>query len=448
MDTPICDFVREYAEKDSVRLHMPGHKGVDALGCERLDITEISGADVLYHANGIIKRSEENAAKLFGTAKTIYSCEGSSLSIRAMLYLIKLYAVSNGKAPLILSARNAHKTFVTAAAVLGIDVQWLYSKETGIVACKPDISELENRISELSPTAVYITSPDYIGNIADIEAISEVCRRHGVILAVDNAHGAYLKFLNKPQHPIDFGADICCDSAHKTLPALTGAGYLHVSKKAPEMFKTQAQNAMSLFASTSPSYLIMQSLDMTNKLISDGIFEKAEQLFLRLGELKSRLIEHGFELCGDEPAKLSVMPKSYGYTGDELSDILYENNIVCEFSDPDFCVLMFSPCTSEDDISKLESVLLTLPRRQPILNTPPRLNRLETAIPMNKAVVLPSVEIDVSDAVGRISASATVACPPAIPIAVCGERIDSSAVECFKYYGIKSCLIVDDRFIK
>ena len=196
MNTPVCDFVKAYADANKLRLHMPGHKGKGALGIERLDITEIDGADVLYHANGIIKESEQNASKLFLTAKTVYSAEGSSLCIRAMVYLAAV--CGNKKNPYILAVRNAHKTFISAAAVLGVDVGWIYPKKTfGLAGCRVTAEDIENAIasSENKPSAVWITSPDYLGNIAPISEISAVCRKYGVLLLVDNAHGAYLKFL-------------------------------------------------------------------------------------------------------------------------------------------------------------------------------------------------------------------------------------------------------------
>mgnify|MGYP004514691525 CR=1 FL=1 len=115
MNTPICDFVSGYAAADPVRLHMPGHKGTGA--AERLDITEIPGADVLYHPAGIILESERNAARLFGARRTVYSAEGSSLSIRAMVYMAVQYALRRGKRPRIAAGRNAHKVFITAAAL-------------------------------------------------------------------------------------------------------------------------------------------------------------------------------------------------------------------------------------------------------------------------------------------------------------------------------------------
>ena len=111
MDTPICDFVRTYVSSDPMRLHMPGHKGINFLGFEDRDITEIDGADSLYEANSIIQASERNASRLFG-CRTYYSTEGSSLCIRAMLYLCMLYSKQEGKEPLIAAARNVHSAFI------------------------------------------------------------------------------------------------------------------------------------------------------------------------------------------------------------------------------------------------------------------------------------------------------------------------------------------------
>ena len=238
MKTPICDFVNTYARSDSIRLHMPGHKGISEKEsslpflAEAFDITEIPGADSLYEADGIIRESEKNASLIFGS-HTFYSTEGSSQCIRAMLYLSLIYAKSQGKTTTIAAARNVHKSFISAAAMLDIDINWIYSENTSndnsYLSCTVDADALDKKLSSLKekPFAFYITSPDYLGNISDVSAISRVCHKHGVLLLVDNAHGAYLKFLSPSQHPIDLGADLCCDSAHKTLPVLTGGAYLH-----------------------------------------------------------------------------------------------------------------------------------------------------------------------------------------------------------------------------
>ena len=136
MKTPIVDFVRAYAEASPIRLHMPGHKGRPVLGPEALDITEIEGADVLYRARGIIRENEENAAALFGSARTLYSTEGSSLCIRAMVYLALLWGKERGRKPLILVGRNAHKAFLSACALMDAQVKWLYPEQgSSPIAC-------------------------------------------------------------------------------------------------------------------------------------------------------------------------------------------------------------------------------------------------------------------------------------------------------------------------
>ncbi len=446
MTTPICDFVRKYAAQNSLRLHMPGHKGTAFLGFEHMDVTEIDGADSLYEADGIIAESEANASALFG-CDTFYSAEGSSQCIRAMLYLACMSGEKKEK-PLVLAARNAHKTFLSAAALLDIDIEWLYGENSGAyLSCDVTAQYLERAIvtSDRKPAAVYITSPDYLGNIADIKSLAEVCHRHGVLLLVDNAHGAYLRFLSQSQHPIDLGADVCCDSAHKTLPVLTGGAYLHISPRVSEKLSHMAKNALAMFGSTSPSYIIMQSLDMANKYIADGYGNRLEVCCKRVENLKKVLREKGFILSGCEPLKVTIAAKSYGYTGKELADILFEKNIVCEFSDPDFTVFMFTPEISDEQFIYLEEVICDIPRKETIKSVPPEFCKANKAMSVREAAFSMCEEISARDAVGRVLAVAAVGCPPAVPIVVCGELIDKNAVECFEYYGIDSCCVVKQQ---
>ena len=266
MNTPILDFVRRYAKQNHHRLHMPGHKGQGDLGVEALDITEIEGADSLYEADGIIRESEQNASELFG-AHTYYSTEGSSQCIRAMLLLAVQNAKEQGKEPVVAIGRNAHKAALTAAALLDIDPIRITPPTDNYLACPIDAAAIKTLFEgDNKPTAVYLTSPDYLGNTLPIDDIARMCHEHGALLLVDNAHGAYLKFLKPSRHPIDLGADACCDSAHKTLPVLTGGAYLHVSKNAPASLMRQAKTALATFGSTSPSYLTLASLDAANAI--------------------------------------------------------------------------------------------------------------------------------------------------------------------------------------
>ena len=444
MDMPICDFVKTYREKDGIRLHMPGHKGKLFLGMEDLDITEISGADELFHPHGIIQKSEENASSLFGTSKTVYSTEGSSLCIRAMAYLALLWGRERGRKPVILAGRNAHKAFLSAAALLDADVRWLYpEKEQSLIACDITGPGLEKQLRVLTekPVAVYVTSPDYLGHLLDIAELSAVCRRHDVLLLVDNAHGAYLKFLRPDRHPITLGADLCCDSAHKTLPALTGGAYLHISKKAPLPLLEQANHAMELFASSSPSYLILQSLDRCNALFSEDAGRMAS-FAERICEMKEKLSAYGYTLIGEEPFKITLAAKEFGYTGDQLHDQLRKQSIECEFSDPDFLTMMFTPALTETDIQRAEKALLSVPQKPKIEKKPPVMPHPRRVLSIREAMLALTEEISVEQAAGRVFADAQVGCPPCIPIIACGEEVDEAAVRCFQYYHIPMCRVV------
>ena len=445
MKTPIFDFANKYADSDSLRLHMPGHKGKAVLGVEGLDITEITGADVLYNAKGIIKESEENAASLFGTKRTLYSAEGSSLAIRAMVYLIKMQALSLGNKPLLLAARNAHKAFVTALGLLDVQVEWMLPDDAqSLISCNITAEYLDSRLSDMKekPSAVYVTSPDYLGNILNISELSHVCKKHGVLLAVDNAHGAYLKFLPDDIHPITLGADICCDSAHKTLPVLTGGAYLHVSPSLAETFGNNVKTALSLFGSTSPSYLILQSLDCANKYISEGYPERLDEFCREVERQRKVLCGHGFVFSGNEPLKLTIKTKEYGYLGTELAKILEEKNIVCEFADSDYLVLMLTPEISSEGLCKMSEALLSVPKKEPLKEAPPLFKKPKRVMPIREALFSPCERISVSHSVGRVLASPSVGCPPAVPIVVCGEKIDEGAAKCFEYYGIEEVYVV------
>lgn len=446
METPICDFVSAYAAGSALRLHMPGHKGCPVLGMEALDITEIDGADVLYHPTGIIRRSEENAAKLFGTAKTLYSAEGSSLSIRAMLYLTALYAKAKGKRPLIAAVRNAHTVFMTAAALLDIEIAWIYPESgQGILSCSITGEYLARVLAamEEKPVAVYLTSPDYLGNTADIAQLSRVCRSQDILLLVDNAHGAYLRFLPEDRHPITLGADLCCDSAHKTLPVLTGGGYLHISGNAPSLFPEQSEIAMSLFASTSPSYLILQSLDAANRYLAEDCREQLASFAEMIAALKTRLRAAGYTLVGTEPLKVTIYARPYGYTGYALAEQLLAQNIVCEFHDPDYLVMMLSPASGADALIRLENALTAIPKQPPLPDTMPPIANPVRKLSPREALFSASRLLNTHECAGKVLASASVSCPPAIPIVVCGEVIDGAAIRLLDYYGINTCRVVD-----
>lgn len=447
MTTPIYTFIQNYINSSPARLHMPGHKGAAFLGCEPFDVTEIDGADNLYDPRGVILESQSNAARLFGTAATLYSAGGSSQSVRAMLYLavLKHNETRPGERPRVLAGRNAHKSFLTAAALLDIDITWLFPENSDYSLCQCPISPGQvERALAAHAAAVYLTSPDYLGGTANIPAISQVCRRHNVPLLVDNAHGAYLRFLSPSRHPVDQGADLCCDSAHKTLPVLTGGGYLHVSESAPAVFRERACQAMSMFGSTSPSYLILQSLDLCNRYLADGYPEKLSSTIQALSALKQRLSQNGWRFAGDEPLKLTIFTRPSGFTGPELAALLESRNIHVEYADPDYLVLMPTPETPSETLDLLESALNRLPQRPPLPDRLPAFQPPARRMSVRQALFAPSETVPIGEACGRALAGLAVSCPPAVAPAVPGEVLTQDIVDIYDYYGIESVAVVKE----
>ncbi len=458
---PIADFVREYAASDVSRLHMPGHKGRGPLGCEALDLTEIAGADELYEAGGIIAASEANTARLFGTAATYYGAEGSSQCIRAMLFLALQAAPAGQGRPVLLAARNAHKAMLYGAALLDVDIAWLWPEpgtEDSLCACPVTPARLAAALDRLQaegrrPFAVYLTSPDYLGGIQDIGALAPVCHGRGVPLLVDNAHGAYLRFLpGGSRHPIDLGADLCCDSAHKTLPVLTGGAYLHVGHGLLAPDPAAVRGAMCLFGSTSPSYLILQSLDLCAAALAGDWSARLTACIRAVDALKQDLDA----LCPglvrpSEPLKVVLDGGALGCTGQALAETLRAHKVECEYADRQYVVLMFASGNLPRDYDRVRAAATDAARRPgegtALLALPAGIwgHLAAEAVPrctIRQAVLARQERVPAGQALGRVCALPTVACPPAIPIAVSGEAIGPAAAELFRCYGVEEVAVI------
>jgi Arginine/lysine/ornithine decarboxylases len=451
MDTPIVDFVKKYIKSDMARFHMPGHKGHVFFGCEPFDITEVKGADVLRGSEGIIKESQKNAAALFGSGASFYSTEGSTLCIKAMLAILK---IAHGRhlgagRPFILAARNVHRSMMDACALLDFDIRFLASESSmGICSSvlRAEVLEEVLRFSNVLPLGVYVTSPDYLGQIADIAGLSKVCGRWGIPLIVDNAHGAYLHFLEKGMHPMDLGAAMCCDSAHKTLPALTGAAYLHIHKDYMKQFAPYAEQALSLFSSTSPSYLLLQSLDLCNAYLAGEYRGKLGEVVGMLGRLKDKMHRIGISVRESEPLKIVLDTAECGYFGGEIAEEMREYGIECEYADQQNVVLMAAAENSAKDWERLllwaEHTRLVHSKKEPLMPPSTKGGAAEQVLSVREAVFAQSELVPARESVNRICAAGVVSCPPAIPIAVSGERITEGMAELFLEFGIEKVCVI------
>lgn len=485
MKTPIFDYVNEYINEKTARFHMPGHKGVPGfLGVEPRDLTEIGGADELYLADGIILESEKIAGSFFN-AETFYSTEGSSHTIKAMLALVLKWGKLKGDSrTLILAGRNAHKTLINACITLDIDVDWIMPKESdSYESCQISACELKEILDSYKtanrplPRALYVTSPDYLGNILDIEGLSKVCHEYGLILCVDNAHGAYLRFLETSLHPIDLGADIVCDSAHKTLPVLTGGAYLHVGKAtgdaasssgvgahgedadcaasegaanadcttgavlSPDLiaarifFKDNANSALALFGSTSPSYIILQSLDTCNVYL-ENLGQTLVGVSAFVDKIKERFVSKGYSLMGTEPLKITLYFENK--SGKELADLMYKVGVIPEYYDKKHIVCMVTSQNTINDMNRLveffdrEDVIKIAGAGNEAISGDDkgaaggskRIEAPKRALSFKDAYFAPSEKVLIKDSVGRIMSEALLSCPPAVPLFMSGEVID------------------------
>ena len=419
MNTPIHDFLVKYSESGTIRAHMPGGKGL----AYPLDITEINGADELYESCGIIRESERNTAGLFGAAETCYSCGGATLAIQAMLAAV--CAVSGKRT--VAAGRYSHKSLINSAVLLGLNVKWIYPRSFLGADITP---EAVGKAIDSDTAAVFVNSVDYLGGECDIRAVSAVCRKRGVLLLVDNAHGAYKVFTD--DHPLMLGADMTADSAHKTLPAITGTAYLHLADR---RFYTEAKAAMSLFGSSSPSYLMLDSLDLCARYIAEKR-NGALETISRVRALKKELSDAGVPLLQSDAMRITVDAAEMGYTGEELGGLIRERGAECEMCAGRYCVMLFSAVQPENDFPALSRIMREIPRRERLVVPEIPVIVPEKALPPREAFFSRKKRVPVKEAAGRICAGISSPCPPCVPVVMPGEVISGQAAETMLHYGV------------
>ncbi len=438
-NTPLKRALDEYIRQDYARLHMPGHKGVSISPFGELmayDVTEVEGTDSLFEDDGPLKELEEIFTRLYDTKGTVMSAGGSTLCIQAMLRMV---AKKEGR---ILAGRNIHAAAVNAMALLGLEPVWVYpnrkQEERLIGEISPDairnVLEKEKQEGTLdSLCAVYVTSPDYFGVMSDIRSIAQIAHEYGLPLLVDNAHGAHLHFLKEEYHPMQLGADLCCDSLHKTMPALTGAALLHTSdaKYCPQM-----KGAMTVFGSTSPNYLIMLSIDSTAAFLMQDGAERIQQTVTQCEKLRQKAREKGFVLpqhC--DPMRLTLPLAGTGWDAQNFRKLLRKHKIMEEYLSDSGCVLLFSPFNRKEDFKRTEALLdEVLIQNQPFTAFP--IVPSEKVMSLREAFLSPKESVPVEKAEGRIAAQVKITCPPGIPLVMPGERLHKEIIKILKNSGI------------
>ncbi|MCL2014464.1 MAG: hypothetical protein FWG69_05695 [Oscillospiraceae bacterium] len=416
MKKPITNFLQDY--KDTLRLHMPGHAGKSGAD----DITEVFGADSLYHTSGIIAESESIAARLYGGGAALFSAGGATLCVQAMV------AAAQGK---IAADRGCHVSFANACALWGRDVHWItpsVGSETGLTAPVTAEQVVAALRSDKSIKSVFITGITYYGLTADVKSISDVCVEYGAKLFVDNAHGAHLAVSGN--HPIQKGADFCCDSAHKTLNSLTGAAILHLKDA---VFYRRIKSLMSLFGSTSPSYPILASIESGVEFL----FENPQLYRNNILRFRPVLDSSPFDWESFDCMKIIINANSAGYTCQELARHLRCHKIEPEFTDGKYVLLICSPLLEDDVCGKLADSLKLTPGK-PIAGM--KIKKL--SVPVKNMALYDAVRTEneytgTENALGRICAENLSVCPPGSLLVAAGELLNEQTITVLKKNNIK-----------
>lgn len=446
----------EYVNNKTIPFHVPGHKkgqgmwndfknfvGINVLS---MDVTVFKQVDSLHKPTGAIKAAQELAADAYNADYTFFSIHGTSGAIQAMIMSVV------GPGDKIIIPRNVHKSVTAGIILSGAAPVYMQPEIDNAVGVALNVTPetVENTL-ELNPDAkaVLIVNPTYYGVSTDIEKIVRIVHSYGIPLIVDEAHGPHLHFNSKlPISAVDAGADICSQSTHKIIGSMTQSSLLHVRKGFVDV--NRVKTVMSLLQTTSPSYILLASLDAARKqMVMEG--EKLLDQTIELASYARESINkiEGYYCFGDEvlnkkgayafdPTKITITCKDLGLSGYELERILAEKYFIQpEMSDLYNVLCVFSLGDTKETIDKLIYALkeisdvqcCSLRRKIEILDVP---NIPEQMLTPRDAFNSMTVSIPLSDSMGQISAEFLMAYPPGIPILCPGEMITKEIIDYVK----------------
>ncbi|NLL75681.1 MAG: aminotransferase class V-fold PLP-dependent enzyme [Clostridiales bacterium] len=453
----------KYRDSDYYPFHMPGHKRNNAakLDCVLeavygVDITEIDGFDNLHQAQGIIKKAQQDAAELYGADETFFLVNGSTCGV---LSAISAVTQKGGR---LLMARNCHKSVYYAVYLQELKTTYLYPHLVrGYNIADAVIPESVEMILKEQPdiSAVIITSPTYEGVVSDIAAIADITHRYGIPLIVDEAHGAHFGFHEAfPENAVRQGADIVIHSVHKTLPAMTQTALLHVSGTLVD--RERLRRYLKIFQTTSPSYVLMASIDSCMNLMRKEGHSLLEQFLERRNDFIKKAVKcRHFEIMDKqavpdscmqtiEPGKIVIFMRDGELTGQQLYDILSEKyHLQLEMATGGYVLAMFTIMDTAEGMRRLAEALLEIdqgivasqanPIQAQELIYPKRDEQPETMLTIAEAITQSDEKgydsIPINESEGRLSAEFINLYPPGIPIVVPGEKIDCKIIESVRF---------------
>lgn len=440
-----------YGASDYYAFHMPGHKRNMELMRTRLpyniDITEIDGFDDLHHAEGLLKELQENAARVFHAEETHYLVNGSTVGL---LSAVMGCTERGGR---ILMARNCHKSVYNAVYMNELRPVYVYpefSEETDLNG-EIHVDQVKKLLEEYEDIqAVVIVSPTYEGVVSDLEAIAEIVHEYKIPLIVDEAHGAHFGFHSYfPQNANIRGADVVIHSLHKTLPSLTQTALLHMNGRYVD--REKIRNYLHMLQSSSPSYILMASIDECVRVmderreeIMDTYVERLQQTRERLKQLKNiKLIEAEHF----DRSKIVLSVKNLKNTdgqvlnGKRLQEMLRSYHLEMEMASGSYVIAMTGPGDTQEGMDRLVQAVMEIDKSvlceelsendedHTIKNISYEMIPLEQAYSSFEAGRMEGESVKWNEASGRISLEYVYLYPPGIPMIVPGERITSTIVQ-------------------
>ena len=435
------------ADSDMYPLHMPGHKrnleSTPLKGAFRCDITEIDGFDNLHDESGIILDAEKRANGLYGADETYFLVNGSTSGVLSALSA----AVPDGGT--VLAARGSHRSFYHVAYLRHLNIEYLPVKMIDKYGIFDGYSaeEVEDALREQAkkPDAVFITSPTYEGKCSDVEKIAKVCHKRNIPLIVDAAHGAHFGLgQGLPESAVAAGADIVIHSLHKTLPSMTQTALIHVNGDIVD--KALLKRFLRIYQSSSPSYVLMSSIDLCVK----ELLEKKDQYVKKLLEYRKRL-DYGTRECQkvriigtdelEDPSKVLIFVDSAEMTGHELYDILREEyGLQLEMAGVRYALAIITGWDTDEGIDRLLTAVCEIDKKLKESQSSKAGMVVESVVPekempLYKAWDLDTEAVELERAMGRIAGDFVNLYPPGIPMIVPGEVIDERLID-----QIKGCI--------
>lgn len=454
---PIIDAISNYNQHEFKYFAMPGHKMGsmflrDEAGRQFIehlaeyDITEVDGMDNLHEPSGIIMEAQENLSKFYKSRKSYFLVNGSTSG-----NMIMIFSAFNENDKIIVE-RACHKSVFNSIVLRKLKPIYVESEISSDYDFNIGIStsDIIKKIRE-NPDAkgILITYPNYYGICTDIRDIVKEAKKYGMKVLIDGAHGAHFEASDLlPESVIRMGCDMAVFSAHKTLPSFTQTSYLHVND---EELIERAEYYISVFSSTSPSYMFMASLDYARYYLEKYGEEDYKELINLCDKYRFKINELGFysiiediDIAGEDnyngetlvDRSRYVISVPRGYSGHKLAEYLHENRIQCEMSGSREVVLIFSPSNTHKDFEMLYNILkeckhdsLRVKYTVPIKYDIP-----EAVLKPWEAVEGPKEKVAYTEAVGRICGQAITPYPPGIPLIMPGEIITEDIIRIIAYY--------------